>query len=102
MIKRLPPTSDGLLGVIEIDNRGTAWLAPIDKRVRFSTKVSSLGGAVAGQLVLGEKAGRSDRSSVNITKVIGDPLKPKNFSLIAIARHGIPHIFPKKPSKKLR
>lgn len=96
VIKRLPPTSDGLLGVIEIDSKGTAWLAPIDKRVRFSTKVSSLGGAVAGQLVLGEKAGRSDRSSVNITKVIGDPLKPKNFSLIAIAKHGIPHIFPEE------
>ena len=52
MIKRLPPSSDGLLGVIEIDSKGTAWLAPIDKRVRFSTKVSSLGDAVAGQLVL--------------------------------------------------
>jgi ribonuclease R len=29
-----------------------------------------------------------------VVEVIGDPLAPKAFSLIAIAKHGIPHVFP--------
>jgi len=94
VMKKLPARTDGLMGVVEIDRDGKGWLAPVDKRVRTSQPISDLGGAEEGQLVLAEPAGKSPRSGVKVTEVIGDPLAPKAFSLIAIAKHGIPHVFP--------
>lgn len=94
VMKKLPARTEGLMGVVEIDASGKGWLAPVDKRVRNSSPISDLGGAEEGQLVLAEPAGRSARSGVNVVEVLGDPLEPRSFSLIAIAKHGIPHIFP--------
>jgi ribonuclease R len=93
-MKKLPARTEGLLGVVEIDGAGRPWLAPIDKRVRNSARISDLGSAEEGQLVVAERAGRSERSGVKVVEVVGDPLAPKSFSLIAIAKHGIPHVFP--------
>ncbi len=93
-MKKLPARTDGLMGVVEIDRDGKGWLAPVDKRVRSSSPIADLGGAEEGQLVLAEPAGKSPRSGVKVIEVIGDPLAPKAFSLIAIAKHGIPHVFP--------
>jgi ribonuclease R len=93
-IKKLPARTEGLMGVVEIDGSGKAWLAPIDKRVRNSSPISDLGGAEEGLLVIAERAGRSERAGVRVVEVVGDPLAPKSFSLIAIAKHGIPHVFP--------
>ncbi|WP_171033003.1 ribonuclease R [Qipengyuania marisflavi] len=93
-MKKLPARTEGLMGVVEIDKAGKAWLAPVDKRVRSSAPISDLGGAEAGELVLAERTGKSERSGVKVIEVIGDPLAPKSFSLIAIAKHGIPIIFP--------
>ncbi|MEL7188084.1 MAG: ribonuclease R [Pseudomonadota bacterium] len=93
-IKKLPARTERLLGVVEIDAAKKAWLAPVDKRIRQSAKISDLGEAEAGRLVLAERTGRSERSGVKVVEVIGDPLAPKSFSLIAIAKHGIPHVFP--------
>lgn len=93
-MKKLPARTDGLMGVVEIDKSGKGWLAPVDKRVRTSSPIADLGGAEAGQLVIAEPAGRSPRAGVKVVEVLGDPLAPKAFSLIAIAKHGIPHIFP--------
>ena len=76
--------TDQLLGVVEIDGAGKGWLAPVDKRVRNSSPIADLGGAERGQLVLAEPAGRSPRSGVRVTEVLGDPLAPRAFSLIAI------------------
>jgi ribonuclease R len=95
-IKRLPARTDGLMGVVEIDKAGKAWLAPVDKRVRQSAPIADRGEAEAGQLVIAERVGRSERAGVKVTEVIGDPLAPRSFSLIAIAKHGIPHIFPEE------
>ncbi|EAQ30191.1 exoribonuclease R [Erythrobacter sp. NAP1] len=92
-IKKLPARTEGLMGVVEMDGTGKPWLAPVDKRIRRSTPISDLGGAEEGQLVLAERAGRSERAGVRVVEVIGDPLAPKSFSLIAIAKHGIPHVF---------
>ncbi len=94
VMKKLPARTEGLMGVVEIDASGKGWLAPVDKRVRTSQPIADLGGAEEGQLVLAEPAGKSPRSGVKVTEVIGDPLAPKAFSLIAIAKHGIPHVFP--------
>ncbi|MEO1489232.1 MAG: ribonuclease R [Pseudomonadota bacterium] len=95
-MKKLPARTEGLMGVVEVDASGTAWLAPVDKRIRQSARISDLGSAQEGQLVLAERTGRSERSGVRVTEVYGDPLAPKSFSLIAIAKHGIPHIFPEE------
>ncbi len=92
-MKKLPAQEDQVLGVVEIDKAGKGWLAPVDKRVRNSVPIADLGGAEAGQLVLAEPAGRSPRSGVKVTAVLGDPLAPRAFSLIAIHKHGIPFAF---------
>ncbi|MEL6487346.1 MAG: VacB/RNase II family 3'-5' exoribonuclease [Pseudomonadota bacterium] len=95
-MKKLPARTEGLLGVVEMDFGGKAWLAPVDKRVRQSTRIADLGSAEEGQLVLAERIGRSERSGVKVTEIYGDPLAPGAFSLIAIAKHGIPNVFPEE------
>ena len=94
VMKKLPARTEGLMGVVELDASGKGWLAPVDKRIRNSSPIADLGGADEGQLVLAEPAGRSPRAGVNVVEVLGDPLAPKSFSLIAISKHGIPNIFP--------
>ncbi|MFM7403000.1 MAG: ribonuclease R family protein [Erythrobacter sp.] len=96
VMKKLPARTEGLMGVVEIDNTGKAWLAPVDKRVRQSAPIADRGAAEEGQLVIAERVGRSDRAGVKVIEVVGDPLAPRSFSLIAIAKHGIPHIFPEE------
>ncbi|RGP40573.1 Ribonuclease R [Altererythrobacter insulae] len=93
-MKKLPARTEGLMGVVELDGSGKAWLAPVDKRVRNSARIADLGDAEEGQLVIAERVGRSERAGVKVVEVVGDPLAPKSFSLIAIAKHGIPHVFP--------
>ena len=93
-MKKLPARTEGLMGVVEMDGSGKPWLAPVDKRVRNSSPIGDLGEAKEGELVLAEPMGKSPRAKVKVVEVIGDPLAPKSFSLIAIAKHGIPHIFP--------
>ena len=93
-MKKLPSRTEGLLGVVEVDAGGKAWLAPVDKRVRQSARISDLGSAEEGQLVLAERTGRSERSGVRVSEIYGNPMAPGAFSLIAIAKHGIPNVFP--------
>ncbi|MBY6217746.1 ribonuclease R [Qipengyuania aquimaris] len=95
-MKKLPARTEGLMGVVEFDGGGKPWLAPVDKRVRNSSPIGDLGEANEGDLVLAEPMGKSPRAKVKVVEVIGDPLAPKSFSLIAIAKHGIPHIFPQE------
>ena len=92
-MKKLELRSEQVLGVVEIDGGGKPWLAPVDKRVRNASPISDLGGANAGELVLGVPMGRSARPSIKVTEVLGEPLAPKAFSLIAIHKHGIPNHF---------
>ncbi len=92
-MKKLAGHDEQVLGVVELDGSGKGWLAPVDKRVRNSVPIADLGGAEPGNLVLAEPAGRSPRSGVKVTAVLGDPLAPRAFSLIAIHKHGIPHVF---------
>ncbi|HTN15734.1 MAG TPA: ribonuclease R [Sphingomonadaceae bacterium] len=92
-IKVLASSDESVMGVVEIDGSGKGWLAPVDKRIRHSSPIADLGGAQGGQLVLAELAGRSPRAGVKVVQVLGDPLAPKSFSLIAISKHGIPFHF---------
>ncbi|QOV95194.1 ribonuclease R family protein [Novosphingobium sp. ES2-1] len=93
-MKKIQGGEEQLMGVVELDGTGKGWLAPVDKRVRNAVPISDLGGAEAGQLVLAEPAGRSPRSGMKVVAVLGDPLAPRAFSLIAIHKHGIPFVFP--------
>ncbi|MEO0063453.1 MAG: hypothetical protein RLZZ08_2013 [Pseudomonadota bacterium] len=92
-MKKLPAAHDSVLGVVELDGAGKPWLAPVDKRVRNSSPIADIGNAVEGQLVLAEPAGRTPRAGVKVVEVLGDPLAPRSFSLIAIHKFGIPHSF---------
>ena len=92
-MKKLALREEQVLGVVEIDKAGKAWLAPVDKRIRNSVPIADLAGAESGELVLAEPAGRSPRSGVKVTQVLGEPLAPRAFSLIAIHKHGIPNVF---------
>ncbi len=92
-IKVLASSDESVMGVVEIDGSGKGWLAPVDKRIRHSSPIADMGGAQGGQLVLAEPAGRSPRAGVKVVQVLGDPLAPKSFSLIAISKHGIPFHF---------
>ena len=94
IMKKLPAETEGMMGVVELDDKGKPWLAPVDKRIRTSTAISDLGNAKAGQLVMVEPAGRGPRAGVKVIEVLCDPLAPKSFSLIAISKHGIPNVFP--------
>src|SRR5690606_6432250 len=92
-MKKLPSRGESLLGVVELDGAGKGWLAPVDKRVRNASPIADLGGAEPGQLVLAEPAGRSPRAGVKVVEVLGDPLAPRSYSMIAIHKYGIPHVF---------
>ena len=92
-MKKLALRSEQVMGVVEIDGAGKPWLAPVDKRIRNSSPISDLGGAEPGELVLAEPVGRSARAAVKVTEVLGEPLAPRSFSLIAIHKHGIPNVF---------
>lgn len=92
-MKKLPAQDGAMLGVIEVDGSGQAWLAPVDKKIRNSVRVSDIGQAEKGQLVLAEPTGRGRNASVKVTEVLGDPLAPRSYSLIAIHKYGIPHHF---------
>ena len=93
-MKKLPSRTEQVLGVVEFDGSGKPWLAPVDKRVRNAVLITDLSGAAEGQLVLGEPVNKSPRASLKVTEVLGDPLAPRAFSLIAIHKHGIPFVFP--------
>ncbi|MFM9936775.1 MAG: ribonuclease R family protein, partial [Novosphingobium sp.] len=93
-MKKLPTRTEQVLGVVEFDGSGKPWLAPVDKRVRNAVPISDLGGAAEGQLVLGEPISKSPRAGLKVTEVLGDPLAPRAFSLIAIHKHGLPFVFP--------
>ncbi|MXO58842.1 ribonuclease R [Altererythrobacter salegens] len=92
-IKKLPAAEQAMLGVIETDAAGHHWLAPVDKRIRNSSPVKDIGSAETGNLVLAEPIGRGAKAGVKVLEVLGDPLAPRAFSLIAIHKYGIPHIF---------
>ena len=93
-MKKLAKSTEMLLGVVEEMADGKLWLRPVDKRIRKDTPISDIGTAKKGDLVLAEPTGRPPRISARVTDILGDPFAPRSFSLIAIHKHGIPHVFP--------
>ncbi len=92
VMKKLARGEEMILGVVE--QEGDRWfLRSIDKKERRDTLISDLGGASSGDLVLAEKTGRAPRITAKVSEILGDPFAPRAFSLIAIHKFGIPHVF---------
>jgi len=91
-MKKLLKGSELVLGVVHQEGE-SFWLRPVDKRERRELPISDRGNAEAGDLVLAEKAGRPPRLTARVSDILGDPFAPRSFSLIAIHKHGIPHVF---------
>lgn len=91
-MKKLARGEEQILGVVAREG-DRFWLRAIDKRERRDTLISDIGDAGEGDLVLAEKTGRANRITAKVTEILGDPFAPKAFSLIAIHKFSIPHVF---------
>jgi ribonuclease R len=91
-MKALPGTTETIMGVLR-DEGGKLFLQGLEKKERRDWLVSDAGGAGAGDLVLAEKSGRPPRMTARVVERLGDPFAPRSFSLIAIHKHGLPHVF---------
>jgi len=91
-MKKLMRGSELVLGVVHREG-DRHWLRPVEKKERRELPIADLGGAEVGDLVLAEKTGRPPRIAARVDQVLGDPFAPRSFSLIAIHKHEIPHVF---------
>ncbi|MBN2972992.1 RNB domain-containing ribonuclease [Roseomonas aeriglobus] len=92
-MKLLPAsTAETIMGVLR-EEGGKLFLMGLDKKDRRDWLVSEAGGAEAGELVVAERAGRPPRISARVVERLGEAFAPRSFSMIAIAKHGIPHVF---------
>jgi ribonuclease R len=96
-MKKLQAGGETIIGVLVADTgpggKPMTWLRPADKRARFDFAVSDMGEAQIGDLVRAELSGRGPATKARVIAVIGDPFAPRSLSMIAIARHEIPHVF---------
>lgn len=96
-MKRLQASAELIIGVLVHDvgpgGKAMVWLRPADKRARFDFAVADMGDAGIGDLVRAELTGRGPATKAKVIERIGDPFAPKALSMIAIARHEIPHVF---------
>ncbi|MGV1683092.1 ribonuclease R family protein [Sphingopyxis sp. NJF-3] len=96
-MKRLQAGGETIIGVLVADTgpggKPITWLRPADKRARFDFAVSDMGDADIGDLVRAELSGRGPATKARVVERIGDPFAPRSLSMIAIAKHEIPHVF---------
>lgn len=96
-MKKLQAAGEMVIGVLVTDTgpggKPMTWLRPADKRARFDFAVADLGDAGIGDLVRAELSGRGPATKAKVVEVIGDPFAPRALSMIAIAKHEIPHVF---------
>lgn len=94
-MKSLARGEETLLGVLR-EAGGRLWFSGIEKKERHDFAVADSGDAGPGDLVRAEKIGRGTRVSVKVVEQLGSPLAPRSFSLIAIEKLGLPHVFSQK------
>ena len=96
-MKKLQAGGESIIGVLVSDTgpggKPMTWLRPADKRARFDFAVSDMGDAAVGDLVRAELSGRGPATRARVIDRIGDPFAPRSLSMIAIAKHEIPHVF---------
>lgn len=91
-MKTLARGEEQILGVLR-EEGGRLFLAGLDKKLNRDLPVVDRGDAEPGDLVLAEKTGRPPRIMAKVVERLGDPFAPRSFSMIAIAKHGIPDVF---------
>lgn len=91
-MKTLARGEEQILGVLR-EEGGRLFLAGLDKKMGRDLPVVDRGEAEPGDLVLAEKTGRPPRIMAKVVERLGDPFAPRSFSMIAIAKHGIPNVF---------
>ncbi|MBB5697819.1 ribonuclease R [Sphingomonas yantingensis] len=91
-MKTLARGEEQILGVLR-EEGGRLFLAGLDKKMNRDLPVVDRGDAEPGDLVLAEKTGRPPRIMAKVVERLGDPFAPRSFSMIAIAKHGIPNVF---------
>ncbi|MFD1788009.1 ribonuclease R [Sphingomonas floccifaciens] len=91
-MKLLPAGADTIMGVLR-EEGGKLFLMGLDKKDRRDWLVSDADGAEAGELVVAERTGRPPRITARVVERLGEAFAPRSFSMIAIAKHGIPHVF---------
>ncbi|ONF97242.1 ribonuclease R family protein [Sphingomonas jeddahensis] len=91
-MKTLAPSAEQMIGVLRGEG-DRLWLQGVEKKEKREYPVSDAGGAEPGELVLAERAGRPPRITAKVIERLGDPFAPRSFSLIAIHKHEIPHVF---------
>ncbi len=96
-MKRLQAGGETVIGVLVEDmgpgGKPILWLRPADKRARYDFAVADKGDANIGDLVRAELTGRGPAIKAKVFERLGDPFAPRALSMIAIARHEIPHVF---------
>ncbi|HEV7340921.1 MAG TPA: RNB domain-containing ribonuclease [Sphingopyxis sp.] len=96
-MKKLQAGGETVIGVLVEDmgpgGKPILWLRPADKRARYDFAVADKGDANIGDLVRAELTGRGPAIKAKVVERLGDPFAPKSLSMIAIARHEIPHVF---------
>lgn len=96
-MKKLQAGGETIIGVLVADTgpggKPMTWLRSADKRARFDFAVADLGDAAIGDLVRAELSGRGPATKARVIDRIGDPFAPRSLSMIAIAKHEIPHVF---------
>ncbi len=96
-MKKLQAGGESIIGVLVSDTgpggKPMTWLRPADKRARFDFAVADMGDAAIGDLVRAELSGRGPATKARVIDRIGDPFAPRSLSMIAIAKHEIPHVF---------
>ena len=96
-MKRLAASAEVVIGVLVEEKspggKPMIWLRPADKRARYDFAVADKGDADIGDLVRAELTGRGAAIKAKVIDRIGDPFAPRSLSMIAIARHEIPHVF---------
>lgn len=96
-MKRLAASAEMVIGVLVEDvgpgGKPMVWLRPADKRARYDFAVADKGDADIGDLVRAELTGRGAAIKAKVVERLGDPFAPRALSMIAIARHEIPHVF---------
>lgn len=96
-MKTLQAGGETIIGVLVADTgpggKPMTWLRSADKRARFDFAVADIGDAAIGDLVRAELSGRGPATKARVIDRIGDPFAPRSLSMIAIAKHEIPHVF---------
>lgn len=96
-MKKLQAGGETIIGVLVADTgpggKPMTWLRSADKRARFDFAVADMGDAAIGDLVRAELSGRGPATKARVVDRIGDPFAPRSLSMIAIAKHEIPHVF---------